>query len=142
MFSLLSVYHISWVVNIMYILYCRILSSFPCSPLADGLLTKIKVLILYELYSISILFAVLYTHYICHAVYMLYILCCVFIVYTMLYTRCIYLIVYALYILCCVCIVYAILRVYCICYTACVLYMLHCICIVYTMSEWSKKATN
>ena len=68
----------------------------------------------------------------CYAACVLYMLYCMSIVHAMLCIHCIYYAACVLYMLCCVCIVYAILRVYCICYTvyiacvACSIYWIVC----------------
>ena len=92
----------------MYILYFRIDSGFPCSPLAVGLRTRIIVHIhctlpiLYILHCICTVYTIQYPHYcICYTVYALYILYFTLIVYAMLCMRCIcytaYAILYMLY---------------------------------------------
>ena len=123
----------------IYILFCRIQSALPCSPLAVGLLAQIIAHLYYTLYALYILYCVrmvytiLGTHCIYYTVYALYILYCVRMVYTILCTHCICFTVYALYILYCVRIVYTILCMHCIYYTVYALYMLYCVCIVYAL---------
>ena len=76
----------------MYILYFRIDSGFPCSPLAVGLLTRIIVHIhctlpiLYILHCICIVYTILYPYCICCTVYaMLCMRCICYTAYAILY---------------------------------------------------------